>query len=173
MSALLERHDVRRLPCDFASIARLVDEESLRNGLPPELLLAVIWAESRFQGDAISERGAVGLMQLMPGTAAELAAELKIPWGGETLLYDPRTNIALGAFYLSKLLRTFDDLDRALAAYNRGPSALPPAGMEGIGSETEAFTRRVKSMIARRDPLAPTRTFGDPHPFKASVLLTL
>jgi len=173
MSALLARHEVTRLPQNFATIARVVDEESRRNGIPPELLLAVIWAESAFRGDAVSERGAVGLMQLMPGTAQELAVELEMNWTGEALLQDPKTNITLGAFYLRKLLATFDDLDRALAAYNRGPGAPVPEGGLSPEGETSRFMRRVKELMAQRDPLAPQRTFGEPDPFEASRALGL
>jgi soluble lytic murein transglycosylase-like protein len=172
MWALL-RPEFRSLPSGFTTIARAVDEESRRHGIPAELLLAVIWAESAFRGDAVSERGAVGLMQLMPGTAADLASELEMAWTGEEVLYDARANITLGAFYLSKLLATFDDLDRALAAYNRGPAApVPPGGWDPRG-ETASFMLRVKSLMAQRASLAPPRSFGDPKPFTISSRIGL
>src|SRR5262249_55583970 len=72
MAALLASHDVHRLPSNFGQIVGAVNEASRRNGLSPELILAVIEAESEFQRDAVSDRGAVGLMQLMPETAQEV-----------------------------------------------------------------------------------------------------
>lgn len=173
MATLLASHGVRRLPRDFGLIAGAVNEASRRQGLLPELVLAVIEAESEFQRDAVSDKGAVGLMQLMPDTAEELAAELGIPWRGDDLLRDPKANINLGTFYLKKMLVAFDDLDHALAAYNRGPYAMPPAGSPLPGGETAAFTRRVKELLVRRDALQPARSFGDPNPFTASDYLTL
>ncbi len=173
MTTLLARHDMGRLPGDFRTIALAVDEVSRRHGIAPELVLAVIRAESAFRRDAVSQRGAIGLMQLMPGTAEELAMELDMPWTGWALLHDPRANITLGAFYLSKLLATFEDLDRALMAYNRGPAATPRAGVPRPRGETAAFIRRVREMLVPRDPLNPARSFGDPYPFKASRFLSL
>lgn len=172
MSGLLARNDIRNLPGDFPTIARLVNDAAHRNGLPPELLLAVIYAESSFRQDALSDKGAMGLMQLMPGTAAELATELRMPWTGEALLYDPKANIELGAFYLSKLLDAFDDLDRALAAYNRGPWAPEPAGGYSDAGETARFTRRVKALISQASPQLQ-RSLGEPQPYRASRALAL
>ena len=84
--------------------------------------LAVIQTESSFIPDAISKKGAVGLMQLLPSTAREVADELNVEWTGTNLLKDPHTNIEFGAYYLSKLLQRFEDVDLALSAYNSGPN---------------------------------------------------
>jgi soluble lytic murein transglycosylase-like protein len=173
MIALLASHDVRHLPKDFGRIAGAVNEASRRQGVSPELVLAVIEAESEFRGDAVSNKGAVGLMQLMPDTAEELAAELDMRWTGEDLLLDPSANINLGTFYLRKMMRSFDDLDHALAAYNRGPYATPPVGFPIPGGETAAFTRRVKELLIQRDSPTPARSFGEPNPFKASAYFSL
>ena len=173
MAALLASHDVRHLPRDFGRIAGAVNEASRRQGISPELVLAVIEAESEFRDDAVSDKGAVGLMQLMPDTAEELAAELEIPWTGESLLHDPGANITLGTFYLRKMMASFEDLDHALAAYNRGPYATPRAGLPLPGGETAAFTRRVKELISGRGSITPGRSFGEPSPFRASTRFTL
>jgi len=90
-------------------------------GLDPALLAAVIYRESRFDPDAVSESGAVGLMQLLPDTA-EGIAELT---GGSAFrvsdLYEPEINVRYGAFYLRRLLTKYDgDLELALAAYHAG-----------------------------------------------------
>jgi soluble lytic murein transglycosylase len=63
-------------------------------------------------------------MQLKPATAVMLASEIRLQWKGTHTLYDPRKNIALGAYYLNKLVDRFGDLTLALEAYNQGPSRL-------------------------------------------------
>jgi len=170
MGELLASHAVHHLPPDFGGIAEAINEESHRQGLPPDLVLAVIEAESEFRADAVSDRGAVGLMQLMPSTAEELAAELNMPWTGEELLRDPRINIKLGTLYLRKMLWRFHDLDHALAAYNRGPYA---SGEPIPGGETATYTRRVKALFEQPPVRTPRRSFGGPTPFAASTWLTL
>jgi soluble lytic murein transglycosylase len=88
--------------------------------LDPALLAAVIYRESKFDPDARSSSGAVGLMQLLPSTAKGIAVHT----GGKkfvvTDLVDPEINIRYGSFYLRRLLRKYDDERLALAAYNAG-----------------------------------------------------
>jgi len=112
-----------RLPREtYQAMVAAIADASLRYDVPPETILAVIRIESAFDADAVSQAGAVGLMQLLPSTAAELARELSLDWTGEADLHDPATNIALGTYYLTKLLGRFNDLTQALAAYNEGPA---------------------------------------------------
>jgi soluble lytic murein transglycosylase-like protein len=112
-----------RLPREtYQAMVAAIADASLRYDVPPETILAVIRIESTFDANAISEAGAVGLMQLLPSTAAELARELSLEWTGEADLHDPATNIVLGTYYLTKLLGRFNDLTQALAAYNEGPA---------------------------------------------------
>jgi len=170
--ALLGNLPAQAPDSETPAIINAVYNASRTNGLPPELLLAVIGAESSFRGRAISGKGAMGLMQLMPGTAAEVASQMKIPWTGDADLYDPGTNINMGAYYLTKQLTTFRNLDVALAAYNRGPYAPP---LEGASSswhgETGTYVRRVRDLIARHARKAPGREFGAPQPFEVSSSL--
>ena len=112
------------LPIKKRAVADTIIEAAQRYDLAPELILSIIFTESRFIVDAKSGMGAVGLMQLMPATASALAEELDIEWRGAELLTDPQINILLGSFYLRKLIHRFDDLDVALAAYNVGPTRL-------------------------------------------------
>lgn len=122
VAEFLDRHGVRLPPSQLRAIARSVAEESRRQEIDPGLLLSVILSESRFRIDAVSEKGAIGLMQLLPSTAEDLAAQLDLEWGGDARLLDPRINIALGAYYLKQLMSTFDDdVSLALTAYNKGP----------------------------------------------------
>jgi soluble lytic murein transglycosylase len=99
-----------------------VTAEASENGIDPYLLLSLIREESRFDPDALSPAGAVGLMQLMPQTAEHTARRLKIPVKGTQSLHDVDLNIKLGSYYLSGLLKQFDSVPAALAAYNAGGS---------------------------------------------------
>jgi soluble lytic murein transglycosylase len=86
--------------------------------------------------------GAVGLMQLLPNTAASLAEETNRPWAGEHALFDPTYNISLGVRYLAKLQKRFGSLEVALAAYNYGPSRVD--GMLRRGEPVPMdYTKRV------------------------------
>ena len=104
-----------------------------------KLLLSVILSESRFRVDAVSEKGAIGLMQLLPSTAEGLAAQLDLEWGGDARLLDPRLNIALGTYYLKQLMITFDDdVNLALTAYNKGPGYVLKMQASGVMETTAA-----------------------------------
>lgn len=83
------------------------------------LVFSVINVESRFDQNAVSHRGAVGLMQIMPSTAEWLAGELNID---QYDLKKPEDNIIFGVYYLSELCQRFEKLETALAAYNAGPT---------------------------------------------------
>ncbi|MBT5027174.1 MAG: lytic transglycosylase domain-containing protein [Nitrospinaceae bacterium] len=98
--------------------------ESKKYGYDPLFLTALIITESSFNNWARSNRNAHGLMQLKPATAIALASETQLKWKGTPTLYDPRKNIALGAYYLNKLVSRFGDLTLALEAYNQGPTRL-------------------------------------------------
>ena len=124
------------------AIAQTIIEMGQRYELPSELILAVIFTESSFDVAAESDRGALGLMQLMPATAAALASELEVEWKGQQLLTNPQINILLGSFYLRRLIHRFDDLDMALAAYNVGPTRLQSILSE-FGRAPQRYSRKV------------------------------
>ncbi len=120
-------------------LAHCIQRVCKENNLPPALLLAVIFTESSFREYARSHRGAVGLMQLLPATGYALSKELQIEWKGHETLYDVRHNIRMGAYYLKKLLKRFNDLDMALTAYNAGPTRVVRYARKGrIYSQTYA-----------------------------------
>ena len=98
--------------------------ESRKYGYDPLFLTALIITESSFNNWAKSNQNAHGLMQLKPATAVALASETDLKWKGTPTLYDPKMNIALGAYYLNKMVARFGDLTLALEAYNQGPSRL-------------------------------------------------
>lgn len=97
-----------------------VEIASKKNGIDPLLLLSVMREESRFDKEARSIAGALGLMQLMPDTAKKLESHLDIKLEKKEQLYDPKTNIILGAFYLKRLITMFNSIPVAIAAYNAG-----------------------------------------------------
>jgi soluble lytic murein transglycosylase-like protein len=99
-----------------ADVRALAIAAARRHGLDPNLVLAVVAVESGFQPDAVSHKGAQGLMQLMPDTAREL---------GVTDILDPAQNLDGGTRYLRMLIARYGgDVGKALAAYNAGPGAV-------------------------------------------------
>jgi hypothetical protein len=118
-----------------ASIARHVREAAARHGLPESLVAAVISVESEGNPRAISRRGAVGLMQLMPSTAAGL---------GVRNVFDPGENVDGGARHLRHLIDRFSgDVTLALAAYNAGAQAVLKHKGVPPYPETRSFVARV------------------------------
>lgn len=97
-----------------------VGEVSAQYGLNPFILLSVIREESRFDPNARSIAGALGLMQIMPQTALALDRHLKLDIGDVSEIYNIRVNVSIGAYYLNSLLKEFVSLPVALAAYNAG-----------------------------------------------------
>lgn len=128
-------------------IEDIVAAESATNRLHPELLYSVIAAESNFNPKAVSAKGAIGLMQLMPETAAALAVNP----------HDPAENVQGGAQYLRFLLNKYagskDQLVRAVAAYNAGPAAVDRYNGIPPYAETRNFVSRVlKRFVALAGP---------------------
>lgn len=118
-------------------LAAAIEEASRKHGVDPRLVTAVARRESAFRADIISNKGAIGIMQLMPETARYL---------GVTNAFDARENIFGGTRYLRTLLDTFHgDLDLALAAYNAGPGAV--AKYRGVPPyrETQAYVAAVRA----------------------------
>lgn len=110
-----------------------------RYAIPPALLLAIIHAESNFDPHAVSHKGAVGLMQLMPSTARWMA-----PGVSKQQLFSPALNIELGARYLRYLANRYGgDAEKILIAWNAGPGRLDKGH---IPDETRVFVRRVHSL---------------------------
>lgn len=135
-------------PAELRSTARSVVSESRANGLPLELVLAVIHTESGFYNFAVSPVGAVGLMQVMPATGADLAREIGVGWEGPRMLFDPELNVRLGTRYLAWLHARYGDWDRALAAYNWGPGRIDRRLARG-GAMPVAYAQRVLDRAQR------------------------
>ncbi len=115
----------------------LVTRAAVLNGLPPELLHSIAQVESGYRQDAVSPKGAVGIMQLMPQTAKDLQADAS----------DAEQNVNAGARYMRQLLLKYMDdpyqVRKALAAYNAGPAAVDRYGGVPPYGETQRYVRRV------------------------------
>ncbi|MGB9780596.1 lytic transglycosylase domain-containing protein [Caldanaerobacter sp.] len=98
-----------------------VDTWAKKFGVDPYLVFAIIKVESNFNPNAVSAKNAVGLMQILPETGRWIAGKIGIKGFREEMLFNPDTNIKMGTWYLSYLLKNFGgDLKLALAAYNGG-----------------------------------------------------
>jgi len=113
--------------------AGAIDAAATKAGVDPRLLAAITRTESGFNPNALSSAGAVGLTQLMPGTAAGLGVNPT----------DPAANLDGGARYIAGQLDSFGRVDLAVAAYNAGPGAVRQAGGVPDYPETQAYVRRV------------------------------
>ncbi|MDO9217114.1 MAG: lytic transglycosylase domain-containing protein, partial [Lacisediminimonas sp.] len=114
---------------NYKAVKHLLREASLTHGIDYELLQALIATESGFDTHAVSPKGAVGLMQLIPPTAERYGVRADKTSAVEKKLTDPGTNIRAGSRYLSYLIKLFPgQLELALAAYNAGEGAVQRAG---------------------------------------------
>ena len=121
-------------PLPDRSPKALVRQAAERNGLPPAFVESVARVESGLKVDVVSPKGAVGVMQLMPSTAAALHADPT----------DPEQNIAAGAALLRDLLSKYDgDVIKALSAYNAGPGAVDRYRGVPPYAETQQYVRKV------------------------------
>lgn len=118
------------------TIDEAVDRASKKYGVDKKLILAVMKQESSFNPSSTSSAGAMGLMQLMPGTAREL---------GVTNAYDVNENVDGGTKYLKQMLDTFGNYKMALAAYNAGPGAVQKSGenIDELPGETQNYVAKV------------------------------
>lgn len=124
----------------------LIAEHASRHALQPDFVRAVIQAESAFNPFARSPKGAMGLMQLMPSTAAEYRVRNA---------YDPAENIRAGVAYLKSLLTRFgNDISLALAAYNAGPAAVEKYGRAVPPyKETRNYVSKIRASAASAAPV--------------------
>ena len=127
-------------PSAPSTVANAIAEAAERYAVSRELVTAVAWQESRLRQAAVSPKGAVGVMQLMPATARDLGVDP----------FDLGQNIAGGAAYLAQMLRRYDgDLRLSLAAYNAGPGAVDRHGGVPPFPETQAYVAAVLSRLGK------------------------
>ena len=130
----------------------LIEEHATRNVVSADLVRAVIQAESAFNPRAVSPKGAMGLMQLMPATAAE---------HGVLDPFNPAENIRAGVKYLKQLLASYEGrVELALAAYNAGPGAVKKyGGKVPPYRETQNYVARIQSTGTTPSAAPPTRVY--------------
>lgn len=128
-----------RLPPRGQYWAPAINGAASQVGIDPRLFAALVWAESSFHPGAVSRVGAIGLAQLMPGTAAGLGVDPT----------HPLQNLAGGARYLAQQYATFGSIDLALAAYNAGPGAVHRYGGIPPYAETQYYVLAVLTYYQR------------------------
>ena len=129
-------------------------------GVPKKIIYAVIKTESGFLSSAQSSAGAIGLMQITPATFEEISRKLGDNYE-QGMMFDPRTNIRYGTYYLNYLYRIYDNWDLVFAAYNAGMGNVSkwledPRYIDGEGNlvnipfpETEQYVKKVNDAIKK------------------------
>ena len=142
-------------------IEQMIREVSARYRVDPALVRAGMQTESNWNWTAVSRRGALGLMQLVPRTAQQL---------GVNNAFDPKQNLDGGVRYLHMLLQRYNgDLDRALAAYNAGPGAVDRAGGIPQYRETRNYVQKVTDSYFRPGSDRLPRAFEGRRPIYRAV----
>jgi len=131
---LKEREKKKVFLRSFEHLDKIVEEVASRHGIDPLLVKAIIKAESMYDPRAVSPKGAMGLMQLMPETTRILG--IQDP-------FDPHQNVEGGVRYLKYLIEKFGDLSLALAAYNAGPQIVEQTRSIPPYPETQTYVRKV------------------------------
>jgi hypothetical protein len=159
---------------DHPNIAKyepLIRAAAQRHGLDPQLVKAVIAVESGFDAGAVSDKGAVGLMQVLPATGERYGVHADRKKSVDAKLTDPKLNLEIGTRYLSDLFVMFPDrLDLALAAYNAGENSvihyrneIPPF------RETQAYVKLVDQFHAFYSPVQSTKKATDNDRIRVTI----
>jgi len=138
----LKGKKIRATDEKLKTIAKSVYKESRKYDIDYRLVLAVMKVESNFKSEAISRKGARGLLQIKPSLAKYISKDTGIEVEEVTILHEPEKNIKIGVNYLSRLIDMFENLTSALHAYNVGPAKVKKTGTATPAPSTH-FTRKV------------------------------
>jgi Transglycosylase SLT domain len=137
-----------------ADVDSAIEQAAARHNVDPNLVRAVVKVESNFNPNALSRKGAMGLMQLMPSTARQL--NVKNP-------FDPEQNVDAGVRHLKKLLESYGgDIKLTLAAYNAGAGAVARSSGVPHYAETQNYVRRITNLYYGGTAVSPTAASHDP-----------
>ncbi|MCH2169189.1 lytic transglycosylase domain-containing protein [Myxococcota bacterium] len=160
ISDYLVRQPVTMHRVDAGLLAETIVVEAREHGFDPWLVVSVMEVESHFDRRAVSEAGALGLMQILPTTGREVAHWDGVAWSGRQTLFDPVVNVQLGVAYLEYLRDWFGDLETTLAAYNWGPGRIRSRIEHGRPLPV-AYPRRVLDRYSLHTP-SGAQAFGGP-----------
>jgi soluble lytic murein transglycosylase-like protein len=139
----------------------LIHRTARRLEIDPQLVHAIIKVESEYNPRAVSRKGAMGLMQLIPATAQRF---------GVANAFDPKQNLEGGVTYLKYLLNLFGgDLALSLAAYNAGEHAVLRSGGIPWITETRDYVRKVTELYSPRTLVTPAKAQREKEPYKAPI----
>ena len=141
-------------------LVEVIHREATTAGIDPLLVAAIVARESSFRARVVSRAGAVGLMQLRPFVARDVARRVQLEWRDDETLRRPESNVRLGVTYYRELVQRFDgDPHLALAAYHRGPTRLErelrSGAFGGSGYASRVLRLYGELDAGRRDRLAP------------------
>ena len=158
-------------PARVRRFTPLIEANARAAGLDPALVLAVVAVESGFDPHAVSDKGAIGLMQVLPGTGARYGVRADAKRSAIERLFDPATNLRVGTRYLRDLLARFgNDVSLALAAYNAGEGAVTMrANRMPPYAETRDYVRLVRAVYAIYRPAPPASSRVRPTVARAAL----
>jgi soluble lytic murein transglycosylase-like protein len=137
-----------------ANIDNAIEQAAARHNVDPNLVRAVVKVESNFNPNAVSRKGAMGLMQLMPSTARQLKVQNP---------FDPAQNVDAGVRHLKQLLESYGgDIKLTLAAYNAGAGAVSRSSGVPHYAETQNYVRRITNLYNSGATFAPVEPRRDP-----------
>lgn len=138
------------------AIASVVYEESIQHEIDYRLILAMMKVESNFRHDAVSSKGARGLLQVKPSLAKHIAQHAGIKWSGHKTLDEPHNNIRIGVYFFASLMDDFENTHSALYAYNVGPTRAKRDGAKDRPAEAyKGFPRTVMSEYQKNMAILP------------------
>jgi soluble lytic murein transglycosylase-like protein len=158
LAELLVDHAPDLSPIDRARVASVIQSAQEAHQLDPLLVLAIIEQESQFDPKARGHGGSIGLMQVKPFVARDIAQRHGIPWKGPKTLLDPAANVSIGACYLGEMFEMYGDPGLAIIAYNLGPYRVQRMVANGRNTQTQyllSVLARYQALSSQFGPVDP------------------